>query len=866
MTGRAQEDPSISLPRWKVLGRRIEQMTRLRWPALLIFALVGTLSTIASCASSSVRPLTADREAHLLALSGGAEAISNEDWTDLYFLCVLRSKQRDYARLATCVDRMTTVVRSVPSETELIEKKKLWKIHEFPFYPKALLLRAQAHLDFGEYAEAVALTSQGVALAAALKDQYPLDVFQLHAHNEFLIRAEALQSIAFHFMGAEQKSKRHLTRLERLDTSPEKFVWRAQVAMATGRDADALHAFDELRAWNRDQAVTGIVEVIGMLGGAALAQHNARAAGKDRSNTYYAGYFPSYFGSSWQALLGANLEQNLLTFQQGHLQLGVGQLDEAGHALERLLSSPDIDLMGGLYWAVLFDRGRLAEAESRPEAAAQYYQKSMVELERIRSSINSEASRIGFVGDKQGVYHALVDLLLRAGRVQEAFAVTERSKARVLVEMLAEKGNFSDQTAKDDKLKALLAQQAEADKLRVSEGFASDSVNLAIAEAGPISDPAQLLDSTRRAMRSVVTTGDTAQKTIQEQYPNLAPLITAVEVSPAAIQATLHPDEVLLSYYYTAGHLYAFVVSRDSIDAVALARGGLEQDVRSLRLEMANPAGRYQQMSKQLYGRLIEPVRGRLKDRKLIIAPYGALHHVPFSALNDGKRFLYEDTRIVYLPSASTIKYVRAHPARQNRQAVLAFGDPDLGKPELGLRFAKIEAERVAAVFNGSVVLTGKAASKAKLRELGADFRYLHFATHGIFDAEHPLKSALLLSPQVSSDVATGELTAGEVYDLQFNADLVALSACESGLGKVRSGDEVIGLVRAFMYAGARRIVSSLWRVEDEATAKLMTYFYIAFKEDPDAGEALRKAAGRLRNEGWEHPYYWAAFVVAGDP
>ena len=607
---------------------------------MLVFGLVGTLSTIAGCASRDVRSLTGDREAHLLALSGGAQAISGEDWTDLYFLCVLRSKQRDYARLATCVDRMSTVARSVPSETMLIDRKELWKVHEFPLYPKALLLRAQAHLDFGEYAEAVALTSEAVALGAALKDRYPLSVSQLRAHNDFLIRAEALQSIAYHFTGAEQQSNRHLGRLERLDTSPEKFVWRAQVAMATGRDADALRAFDELRAWKRDQMVTGIVEVVGLLGAAALAQNQAREAGADRSNTYYSGYFPSYFGSSWQALLAANLEQNLLSFQQGHLQLGVGRLDEARQALEGLLRARRTSISwAGSTGPCCSTEAGWPRSKRRPEAAAQYYQKSIVELERIRSSINSEASRIGFVGDKQAVYHAQVDLLWRAGRVQEAFTVTERSKARVLVEMLAEKSDFSARNGKDDTLKALLAEQAEADKLRVSEGLASDSVNQVLAEAGPISDQAKLLQSTRRAMRSVATTGDAAQKTIQEQYPNLAPLISAVEVSPAEIQAALHADEVLLSYYYTAGHLYAFVVTRDSIEAVDLARGGLEQDVTSLRYPLANPAVSLPTDGEtSCYGRLIEPVRGRLKDRKLVIAPYGALHHVPFSALNDGAR------------------------------------------------------------------------------------------------------------------------------------------------------------------------------------------------------------------------------------
>ena len=187
--------------------------------ALLIVALASGLVVLAGCVSSKPRALSAEREAQLLALSGDANTISGVDWTDLYYLCVLRSKQRDYARLTACVDQMTAVARSAPSETELVEKKKLYTIHEFPLYPKALLLRAEAHLDFGDYTEAIAVTSKAVALAAGIKDRYPLDSFQLRAHTEFLVHAEAVNSIAYHFMGDEQQSKRHLARLERLDTT-----------------------------------------------------------------------------------------------------------------------------------------------------------------------------------------------------------------------------------------------------------------------------------------------------------------------------------------------------------------------------------------------------------------------------------------------------------------------------------------------------------------------------------------------------------------------------------------------------------------------------------------------------------------------
>jgi CHAT domain-containing protein len=159
-----------------------------------------------------------------------------------------------------------------------------------------------------------------------------------------------------------------------------------------------------------------------------------------------------------------------------------------------------------------------------------------------------------------------------------------------------------------------------------------------------------------------------------------------------------------------------------------------------------------------------------------------------------------------------------------------------------------------------SKLLLRKQATETAVKQYGAGFRYLHFATHGTFDAEKPLSSGLLLTGDGEND---GTLTVGELYDLHLPADLVTLSACETALGKVANGDDVVGFTRGFLYAGTSSIVSSLWKVDDKATSILMQQFYKSLKET-DKRQALRTAQLKVKDTYNSHPYFWAAFQITG--
>jgi len=190
---------------------------------------------------------------------------------------------------------------------------------------------------------------------------------------------------------------------------------------------------------------------------------------------------------------------------------------------------------------------------------------------------------------------------------------------------------------------------------------------------------------------------------------------------------------------------------------------------------------------------------------------------------------------------------------------MLLLGNPDLGRPDMDLPGAEAEVRAIKAIWPGSTVLLRKSATKGAIDKAGGLFRIIHVAAHGEFASDQPLNSRLLLAPEGSDN---GQLTAGDLYGLRLNADLVTLSACETGMGKVLSGDDVVGLTRGFLYAGANSIVASLWPVSDEETKFLMTSFYGNLKRMPKA-DALRQAQLETKKK-YPHPFYWSAFQLTG--
>ena len=514
-----------------------------------------------------------------------------------------------------------------------------------------------------------------------------------------------------------------------------------------------------------------------------------------------------------------------------------GNIKEAKEGYAQLLGHPQIEQIGGIYWIVLLDSARIALAEGQKTNAEKMFKKAIDVIEKQRSSINTEAGRIGFVGDKQAAYAELTALLLTDGRCTEAFSYVERAKARALVDLLASQKNINIHSGQNEQIKTTLAELNKAEN------------NLTVV--------AQADDKEGQAKtRSIVLA---LKKDLQEKAPELASLVSVTTPATADIQSKLSAEETLLEYYFTGSDWYIFILTKDAITAQKLPASDLAGNIDALRKTItAHNSTSFNQHTQALYRQIFASFAPAIKTKKLIIVPHGVLHYLPFAALSNGGEYLIDRFSIRILPSASVLSFLQA-PAKKAKAGALILGNPKLDNPKYDLKFAQDEALAIGKIIPNSNVLLRTDASKTNLQNLGNQYSVIHLAVHGVFDLDKPLNSALLLAADNNND---GLLRASDLYNLSLDADLVTLSACETALGKVATGDDVVGFTRGFLYAGARSLISSLWQVDDQATRDLMVNFYINLPK-MSKDEALRQAQLKVKNK-YPHPYYWAAFLLTG--
>jgi CHAT domain-containing protein len=251
----------------------------------------------------------------------------------------------------------------------------------------------------------------------------------------------------------------------------------------------------------------------------------------------------------------------------------------------------------------------------------------------------------------------------------------------------------------------------------------------------------------------------------------------------------------------------------------------------------------------RLYDMLLRPVEAALGDRDLVVVPHGALHYVPVHALFDGVRYVVERRSVSFVPSATVLALCAAAPSGEGTSALLC-GVPDASAPEI-----RREVTALRAHFPDATVLEGADATRAAFAREAEGRRVVHVAAHAEFRSDNPMLSCVRL--------ADGRLTFYDIFGLRLDADLVVLSGCNTGAVAVGAGDELHGLLRGFLYAGAPSLLLSLWDADDAATADLMEGFYIALGRGAGKREALREAQLRLV-ERYPHPYYWAPFLLLG--
>ena len=526
-----------------------------------------------------------------------------------------------------------------------------------------------------------------------------------------------------------------------------------------------------------------------------------------------------------------NYNVALEQYLYGKSLLELGQQQKSAEALDKLLDWKGLENFGGLYWGVLYERARLYHMQGNQSKELEFLQRAVDTIESIRSTISLEAGKLGFAGDKQAVYQQLVRTLASREDWTGVFDYAERAKARALVDMLSQQVKISAPPSADEKVLGLLAQAntPEASVFMFGTGNKTRSATLAMRDE------------------------------LGKLAPEAASLVSVPSIPIKDIASRLNQQETLINYFNAGNELFALVINGTNIKGYKIDSSGIEKDIRDFRDALEASDKKTNDLGQKLYLRLIAPILKEIKGKELTISPHGFLHYLPFAALTDGNKYLLENYSVRIMPSASALVYVRTDKPKKAGK-LLALGNPDLGDAKYDLPGAQKEAVQVANLFSTSKVLVRKEASKRSVKEFGSGFSILHIASHGIFDSKSPLNSGLLLA---SNGEDTGRLTVGDLYSLQLDAELVTLSACETGLGKLASGDDVVGLTRGFLYAGARSIISSLWKVDDESTRTLMTNFYTYLAKNVDQREALRLAQMKTK-EVFPHPFYWAAFQITG--
>ena len=518
--------------------------------------------------------------------------------------------------------------------------------------------------------------------------------------------------------------------------------------------------------------------------------------------------------------------------------------------------------------------GRILEAQGRPNEALARSQEAVSALEEQRGRLaESEQMKLAF-GTRVGpIFVRAIEQLAARGDDAAAFHMLERSRARSLLAMLGERDLvFST----DDVPPDLLERQRRADA-------AYDQAAGRLARLEPGRDDAEI-DRQLVELEGLRHRRAEAADAVRRASPRLGSLQQPAPLTLDGARAVLDPGTLLLSYSVgeTKTLLFALPagdraplrvvvipVGRDALRRrVELLRGLIDRGRDTPGIE---PALTLQ--SRRLYDDLLGPVREAITSaRRLLLLPDGPLHALPFAALvePDGPAGYLVARLPVHVAASATVygemKKVNAAGARGASASLVAFGDPAYGATRPPLPATRLEVEGIAALYPGARVYLGADAVEGRAKSIGREARLVHFACHGVIDPRFPLDSGLALS-QASGDADdNGLLQAWEVFEgMRLDADLVTLSACDTGLGRDMGGEGWVGLSRAFQYAGARSVLASLWAVSDRSTAALMTSFYRGLRGGRSKDEALRAAQlETLRRPETAHPYHWAAFQLSG--
>ncbi len=548
------------------------------------------------------------------------------------------------------------------------------------------------------------------------------------------------------------------------------------------------------------------------------------------------------------------------------------------------------------------DRGNLNEALTQIKPAAEI-------IENLRTKIGSSQLRASYFATQQDTFGFYIEILMalhkqnpNAGYDTAAFEVSERARARSLLELL----NEARADIRQDVNPELREEQRKLQQLLTGKTQYQDRL-----------PKGEYTEAQAETIRQEIAELETQLQQVEAQIRATSPRYAALtQPEPLTLkevqQQIVDPGTILLSYWLNGERSYLWAVTPTSITAYELPkRADIETAAQEFICYLApvySGSADADVKAATLSKIILAPVAEQLQQKRLLIVADGGLQYVPFSALPvpvqpaaESPQFLIAEHEIVSLPSASTLSIIRRDTA--NRQpapkAVAVLADPVFGAedprvkgtptpqipplltPNLTrgtdsegktwprLAGTRLEADRILSLVPDSEKMQALDfdANLDKVKDsVLSNYRVVHFATHGFLNSQNPQLSGIVLSLVNQFGVTqNGVLLTPDVFNLNLPAELVVLSACGTGKGKEVKGEGVVGLTRGFMYAGAKRVMVSLWTVSDMETVELMSRFYQKMLKDglPPA-RALREAQLSMIAEG-KDPYYWAPFILQGE-
>ena len=598
----------------------------------------------------------------------------------------------------------------------------------------------------------------------------------------------------------------------------------------------------------------------------------------NRGNVYRdTGDYPRAEADYHQAL--AILERGGLTNTGFHIFKNIGQVwrlqgrtQEAAEYLERLIKERFHTAAMRHQWQAHMELASAYATLGQRDRAEDQFQKMLAVLEEQRTTPILDSFRTGRFAHALSAYdpyERYIRFLAEANppRVHDALEVAEQARARGFLEALA-----SVRGAVAPRVPApLLAEEA-----RIHRAISSTQERLRAGKWSRAEREALLaeLDRAEQERERFITA-------LRVEHPSLAEARYPTLLDTTGVQAALRPDEIAVTFFLAEPSSFRWVLSREHVvlDVIA-GRRAIEAAAERLRELVSTPAngGEAGRAAEKLGAMLFNGI-STADDRPMVVVPHGALNYVPFEVLPLQGKLLIERHAVSYAPSMNALVQLRRSPANTAPFRVLAVGNPAIAhapaSAERGdvenlallgpLPFADQELHAIGRTFRDRTrIMSGASARESELRDSStAQYPVLHFATHGLVSDERPKRSGLLLAPETGED---GLLQMSEIYGLGLKANLVVLSACQTALGREITGEGLIGLSRAFFYAGARSVVATLWNLNDRFAAEFVERFYSELNQGHSSEEALRRAKiAYVDHPQYSHPFYWSSLVMIGD-